>query len=128
MDSLTFIVSCYNQCSSLGQNLKTSTYAWENLFAVFVSISGLVLFALLIGNVQVNTLNTDSLELPLCCFYLEQLYIFWNEIIKFYRYLGEENLYVGLPYPHTHYSYYFETIMDSNKNVLWWQTQSSDSV
>ncbi|KAK3130534.1 hypothetical protein QOZ80_6BG0494760 [Eleusine coracana subsp. coracana] len=29
--------------SSLGQNLKTSTYAWENLFAVFVSISGLVL-------------------------------------------------------------------------------------
>uniref|UniRef100_A0A0E0PYM7 Cyclic nucleotide-binding domain-containing protein n=1 Tax=Oryza rufipogon TaxID=4529 RepID=A0A0E0PYM7_ORYRU len=38
--------------SSLGQNLKTSTYAWENLFAVFVSISGLVLFALLIGNVQ----------------------------------------------------------------------------
>lgn len=38
--------------SSLGQNLKTSTYTWENLFAVFVSISGLVLFALLIGNVQ----------------------------------------------------------------------------
>ncbi|TVU08752.1 hypothetical protein EJB05_42164, partial [Eragrostis curvula] len=38
--------------SSLGQNLKTSTYAWENLFAVFVSVSGLVLFALLIGNVQ----------------------------------------------------------------------------
>ena len=67
MDSLTFIfVSCYNQCSSLGQNLKTSTYAWENLFAVFVSVSGLVLFALLIGNVQVNILNTDSLELPSC--------------------------------------------------------------
>lgn len=40
--------------SSLGQNLKTSTYTWENLFAVFVSISGLVLFALLIGNVQVR--------------------------------------------------------------------------
>ncbi|KAL5208212.1 hypothetical protein ABZP36_032647 [Zizania latifolia] len=38
--------------SSLGQNLKTSTYTWENLFAVFVSTSGLVLFALLIGNVQ----------------------------------------------------------------------------
>uniref|UniRef100_A0A0D3GHC9 Cyclic nucleotide-binding domain-containing protein n=1 Tax=Oryza barthii TaxID=65489 RepID=A0A0D3GHC9_9ORYZ len=38
--------------SSRGQNLKTSTYAWENLFAVFVSISGLVLFALLIANVQ----------------------------------------------------------------------------
>ncbi|XP_073360125.1 cyclic nucleotide-gated ion channel 1 isoform X3 [Aegilops tauschii subsp. strangulata] len=38
--------------SSLGQNLKTSTYAWENFFAVFVSISGLVLFSLLIGNMQ----------------------------------------------------------------------------
>ncbi|KAL6629581.1 hypothetical protein ACP70R_029346 [Stipagrostis hirtigluma subsp. patula] len=38
--------------SSLGQNLKTSTDTSENLFAVFVSTSGLVLFALLIGNVQ----------------------------------------------------------------------------
>uniref|UniRef100_A0A0A9D9N2 Cyclic nucleotide-binding domain-containing protein n=1 Tax=Arundo donax TaxID=35708 RepID=A0A0A9D9N2_ARUDO len=38
--------------SSLGQNMKTSTDTSENLFAVFVSISGLVLFALLIGNVQ----------------------------------------------------------------------------
>jgi hypothetical protein len=58
VDSLTFVfLPCSVQCSSLGQNLKTSTYAWENLFAVFVSISGLVLFALLIGNVQVNTDN-----------------------------------------------------------------------
>uniref|UniRef100_A0A804P2L2 Cyclic nucleotide-binding domain-containing protein n=1 Tax=Zea mays TaxID=4577 RepID=A0A804P2L2_MAIZE len=38
--------------SSLGQNMKTSTNTLENLFAVFVSTSGLVLFALLIGNVQ----------------------------------------------------------------------------
>ncbi|CAL4888769.1 unnamed protein product [Urochloa decumbens] len=38
--------------SSLGQNMKTSTSTSENLFAVFVSTSGLVLFALLIGNVQ----------------------------------------------------------------------------
>ena len=43
-------------CSSLGQNMKTSTNTLENLFAVFVSTSGLVLFALLIGNVQVQTL------------------------------------------------------------------------
>lgn len=41
-------------CSSLGQNLKTSTYIWENIFAVCVSIFGLVLFALLIGNMQVR--------------------------------------------------------------------------
>lgn len=38
--------------SSLGQNLKTSTFVWEIIFAVFISIFGLVLFALLIGNMQ----------------------------------------------------------------------------
>ncbi|CAL5038787.1 unnamed protein product [Urochloa decumbens] len=54
--------------SSLGQNLKTSTYAWENLFAVFVSISGLVLFALLIGNVQVPMFeNMDDQLLDAMC-------------------------------------------------------------
>ncbi|XP_059634351.1 cyclic nucleotide-gated ion channel 1-like [Cornus florida] len=38
--------------SSLGQNLKTSTFVGEILFAVFISILGLVLFSLLIGNMQ----------------------------------------------------------------------------
>ncbi|KAK1559412.1 hypothetical protein Q3G72_014202 [Acer saccharum] len=38
--------------SSLGQNLKTSTYVWEIVFAIAISIGGLVLFALLIGNMQ----------------------------------------------------------------------------
>lgn len=38
--------------SSLGQNLKTSTFVGEVFFAIFISISGLVLFALLIGNMQ----------------------------------------------------------------------------
>lgn len=38
--------------SSLGQNLKTSTYEWEILFAVFIGIVGLVLFTFLIGNMQ----------------------------------------------------------------------------
>ncbi|GLT27774.1 hypothetical protein SLA2020_027470 [Shorea laevis] len=38
--------------SSLGQNLKTSTFAGKIIFAVVLSISGLVLFALLIGNMQ----------------------------------------------------------------------------
>ncbi|GLT27769.1 hypothetical protein SLA2020_027420 [Shorea laevis] len=37
---------------SLGQNLKTSTFVGEILFAVVISIAGLVLFALLIGNMQ----------------------------------------------------------------------------
>lgn len=39
--------------SSLGQNLKTSTFIGENIFAVGIAIFGLVLFALLIGNMQV---------------------------------------------------------------------------
>ncbi|KAI4355221.1 hypothetical protein L6164_004012 [Bauhinia variegata] len=38
--------------SSLGQNLKTSTYVWEIIFAISIAIIGLVLFALLIGNMQ----------------------------------------------------------------------------
>ncbi|XP_039143554.1 cyclic nucleotide-gated ion channel 1-like [Dioscorea cayenensis subsp. rotundata] len=44
--------------SSLGQNLGTSTYVWEILFAVFISISGLVLFSLLIGNMQTYLQST----------------------------------------------------------------------
>ncbi|PIN13892.1 K+-channel ERG [Handroanthus impetiginosus] len=38
--------------SSLGQNLKTSTFVGEILFAIFISIVGLVLFSFLIGNMQ----------------------------------------------------------------------------
>ncbi|KAM5585031.1 cyclic nucleotide-gated ion channel 1 [Rosa sericea] len=38
--------------SSLGQNLQPSTNAWENLFAVSISIIGLLLFLYLIGNLQ----------------------------------------------------------------------------
>ncbi|KAM0944507.1 putative cyclic nucleotide-binding domain, Ion transport domain, rmlC-like jelly roll [Dioscorea sansibarensis] len=44
--------------SSLGQNLSTSTYTWEILFAVFISVSGLVLFSLLIGNMQTYLQST----------------------------------------------------------------------
>ncbi|WOK97194.1 cyclic nucleotide-gated ion channel 1 [Canna indica] len=44
--------------SSLGQNLKTSTFIWENVFAVIVATSGLVLFALLIGNMQTYLQST----------------------------------------------------------------------
>ncbi|ESW19293.1 hypothetical protein PHAVU_006G112200 [Phaseolus vulgaris] len=38
--------------SSLGQDLKTSTYVPEIAFAIFISIFGLVLFSSLIGNMQ----------------------------------------------------------------------------
>ncbi|XP_010506646.1 PREDICTED: probable cyclic nucleotide-gated ion channel 3 [Camelina sativa] len=38
--------------SALGQNLKTSAFEGEIIFAIIICISGLVLFALLIGNMQ----------------------------------------------------------------------------
>ncbi|XP_074280402.1 putative cyclic nucleotide-gated ion channel 14 [Silene latifolia] len=40
------------QLSSYGQNLNTSTFVWETLFASVICIIGLVLFSLLIGNMQ----------------------------------------------------------------------------
>ncbi|GAB2293964.1 Cyclic nucleotide-gated ion channel 1 [Dionaea muscipula] len=46
--------------SSLGQNLQTSTYLWENCFAILVAIAGLVLFALLIGNMQTLLQSTTT--------------------------------------------------------------------
>ncbi|OVA01950.1 Cyclic nucleotide-binding domain [Macleaya cordata] len=52
--------------SSLGQNLQTSTYVWEICFAVSISIFGLVLFALLIGNMQTylqsNTVRLEEMR------------------------------------------------------------------
>ncbi|EOY02348.1 hypothetical protein QUC31_018224 [Theobroma cacao] len=40
--------------SSYGQNLETSIYIWENLFCIVICILGLILFALLIGNMQTS--------------------------------------------------------------------------
>ena len=45
---------CSNFCSSLGQNLQTSTYIWENCFAVSISIFGFLLILYFIGNLQVG--------------------------------------------------------------------------
>jgi hypothetical protein len=39
--------------SSYGQTLVTSTFSGETLFSILISISGLVLFSHLIGNMQV---------------------------------------------------------------------------
>ncbi|GMI96988.1 cyclic nucleotide-gated channel 15 [Hibiscus trionum] len=44
--------------SSLGQNLTTSTYAGEIIFAIIIATLGLVLFALLIGNMQTYLQST----------------------------------------------------------------------
>ncbi|KAI3990575.1 hypothetical protein MKX01_022875 [Papaver californicum] len=52
--------------SSLGQNLETSTFVGEILFAVSISIFGLVLFSLLIGNMQTylqsNTVRLEEMR------------------------------------------------------------------
>lgn len=49
--------SLNNLYSSLGQNLSTSTFVGEITFAIIVATLGLVLFALLIGNMQVSNWN-----------------------------------------------------------------------
>ncbi|XVF12638.1 hypothetical protein REPUB_Repub08aG0136200 [Reevesia pubescens] len=46
--------------SCLGQNLGTSTNVLEICFAVFISISGLVLFSFLIGNMQTYLQSTTT--------------------------------------------------------------------
>lgn len=44
--------------SSVGQNLATSTYVGEIIFAIIIATLGLVLFALLIGNMQTYLQST----------------------------------------------------------------------
>ena len=48
-----FNVSVHFGFSSYGQSLATSTFVGETLFAILIAIFGLVLFAHLIGNMQV---------------------------------------------------------------------------
>ncbi|GLT45919.1 hypothetical protein SLA2020_197140 [Shorea laevis] len=53
--------------SSFGQNLQTSAYVWQNCFAVFIIIFGLVLFLFPIGNVQIylqsKTMKLEEMRL-----------------------------------------------------------------
>ncbi|KAL3530552.1 hypothetical protein ACH5RR_009874 [Cinchona calisaya] len=51
--------------SSLGQNLSTSTYVGEIAFAIIIATLGLVLFALLIGNMQ-TYLQSTTVRLEEC--------------------------------------------------------------
>ncbi|XP_042984760.1 cyclic nucleotide-gated ion channel 1-like [Carya illinoinensis] len=57
MDFPRKIIFCFwwglRNLSSLGQNLQTSTYYWENCFTVLISIFGLLLFLYFIGNLQI---------------------------------------------------------------------------
>ncbi|CAN6705926.1 unnamed protein product [Malus baccata var. baccata] len=46
--------------SNYGTNLTTSTYVWENLFAILISIIGLLLFLYLLGNTFMQLPTTRS--------------------------------------------------------------------
>ncbi|KAK9914512.1 hypothetical protein M0R45_038287 [Rubus argutus] len=43
--------------SSFGQNLETSTYAWENLFALYISITGMILFLIYLNAILQKSLD-----------------------------------------------------------------------
>lgn len=45
---------CFTFFSTLGQGLETTSYPMENIFSIGVGTFGLILFALLIGNIQVS--------------------------------------------------------------------------
>ncbi|ONI11862.1 hypothetical protein PRUPE_4G130500 [Prunus persica] len=68
--------------SNFGTNLATSNYAWENFFAILTSITGLLLFVYLIGNVQVQLLKEmDDQVLKMMCDYLTPVTYPENKII-----------------------------------------------
>ncbi|XP_068318430.1 cyclic nucleotide-gated ion channel 1-like [Pyrus communis] len=47
------LIYCSNEfCSSFASNLNSSTNAWESVFVISISISGLLLFMYLLGHVQ----------------------------------------------------------------------------
>lgn len=64
--------------SSYGQNLSTSTFIGETSFAILISILGLVLFAHLIGNMQVLKMLypcIHCLDVKLTCFLFASLFL-----------------------------------------------------
>ncbi|KAK9912778.1 hypothetical protein M0R45_036620 [Rubus argutus] len=58
---------------SFASNLNSSTYGWENLFVVVISISGLVLFMYLLGHSQTYMQETDRREKIKCNLFLGKL-------------------------------------------------------
>ncbi|EXB40710.1 hypothetical protein L484_007293 [Morus notabilis] len=55
-DFLKKLIHCFwwglRNMSSLGQNLETSGFTWENCFSIFISLTGLLIVLYLIGNLQ----------------------------------------------------------------------------
>lgn len=48
---MSFLINFF---SNFGTNLETSSYLWENCFAILISVVGLLLFLYLIGIMQVG--------------------------------------------------------------------------
>ncbi|XP_016647700.1 PREDICTED: cyclic nucleotide-gated ion channel 1-like [Prunus mume] len=46
--------------SSFGQNLQTSNYAWENLFAIFISLTGMLLFLIYLQGILQSAATTTK--------------------------------------------------------------------
>ncbi|KAF3973281.1 hypothetical protein CMV_003286 [Castanea mollissima] len=52
--------------SSFGSNLQTSSYIWENIFALGISIFGLLLFLYFMGNLQVHMQQRTLKSIEAC--------------------------------------------------------------
>ena len=57
LSNMFVIACCIFGCSSLTQTLSVSTFVWEIIFTILIIIIGLLLFAFLIGNMQVSFLR-----------------------------------------------------------------------
>lgn len=66
--------------STLGQGLQTSTYPAEVIFSIALAIFGLILFALLIGNMQVNL---EPFFLKNFCIQIDRIISFSWRLLKF---------------------------------------------
>ncbi|XP_020411522.1 cyclic nucleotide-gated ion channel 1-like [Prunus persica] len=67
--------------SNFGTNLTTSNYVWENFFAILISVTGVLLFVYLIGNVQtfIQLTTTKSEEIRQKIKKREQVWGTWME-------------------------------------------------
>jgi cyclic nucleotide gated channel len=72
-------------CSSLGQNLSTTTYLGEIIFSIIVATLGLVLFGFFIGNMQVMEKLYEVYMIKKCFIYntlINCIYIWWQTYLQ----------------------------------------------
>lgn len=89
VEYVIWLVLCSQFCSSLGQGLCTSTYIGEINYAMIVGIVSLILFGLLIGNMQVS-LSIDKnpwVLARLLCFRN-----FWTSFLNLYLFMFDRDI------------------------------------